>query len=225
MTEKQTRLVLLRLQSPRLHMFCAALEQKILDGWQIQVPAREGNTMFTVTLSKEVAIDSELPTKALWNCNDQFEPDVLEWLTPSQNEAQELTEAPYPPVDTLELIPTSKLSIEDEFKANLQEKLDNGLVDMKFTLNEDLTGAIVNDILKESNEMDKAIKNGQFEELKFDKRSASGFIIKEYSLEEVQKLSWQDLTKLNSDLGLQKGKKPEMEANIVEASKSKWGNL
>lgn len=194
MTEKQTRLVLLRLQSPRLHIFCGALEQKILDGWQIQVPARQGGTMFTVTLVKEVPIDSELPTKAVWNCNPQFEPQVLEEYNIAQNEVQELPEAPYPPVDTLELIPN-----------NTSVVIDANNISAAYII------ATTETVLPIVEKVEVA-------------KSASGFEIKEYSLEEVQKLSWGKLTQLNMDLGLQKGKKPDMEKNIVEASKAQWGN-
>lgn len=227
-----TKTVYLRLQTPRLQVFCAALEKKILEGWEISIPAREGNTMFTLTLSKEVSTDSELPTKAVWSCKDEFEPEVLEEGNIAVIKAQELTDAPYPPLDTLELIPAVN-TVEAEFAANLQEKIDNGLIDQKYTLTEDLTGVTLQDVLKEANIIDQAIKDGEFTELKFNDlpeelpkptKSSNGFELREYSLEEVQKFSWAELTKINADLGLQKGKKPDMEVNIVEASKTQWGN-
>ena len=165
-----TRIVTLRLQNPRLHIFCEAFQQKIIEGWKILVPARQGNTMYTITLSKEVPMDSELPAKAVWSCRLDFEPHVLEDVNVAQNEVQELVVAPYLPIDTLDLIPAPN------------------------TLSEEVA------------------------------KSESGFLIKEYSLEEVQKLSWQQLSKLASDLGCATGNKVEREAAIVEQSKLQWSS-
>lgn len=223
-----TRTTYLRLQSPRLHIFCEALEKKILEGWEIAIPAKQGGTMFSITLSKEVPVDSSLPLRASWNCKAEFEAQVLQEVDLPQNEVQELPEAPYPPLDTLELIPATNIDLNEELNlsnSSLSVAVDGNIAQIsqegEVVATYDLTNP-QDDVTLEVTVSDNI--NTPTTEVKLAK-SESGFIIKEYTLEEVQKLNWQQLSKLAADLGCATGNKVEREAAVVEQSKVQWGNL
>lgn len=198
-----TRTIYLRLQSPRLNQFCQAFEKKIIEGWRISSPARAGATMFIITLEQTVSIDSPLPAKALWNCKPEYESEVLE-EAPIVIE-KPLPDNPYPPLAPADLLPTGEVT-----------GLPTGVAD--------IIGGVTTDRPEETNSPTEPEQKLETETINKEvAKSQNGFIIKAYSLEEVQKLSWQDLTKINADLGLEKGKKIDMEVNIVEASKIQWG--
>lgn len=218
-----TRITYLRLQSPRLNLFCEAFEQKVKEGWVISSPARAGATMYIITLQKDVPINSPVPVKALWNCKPEHGIEVLESSEIEVDLVKEQPDEPYPPVNPIDLLPTGQLS---GFHKGVADIIGSIITDRP---NENINIEIT---VKETGNVEPVIIEGTIseeikpeEELKEDvAKSENGFILKAYTLEEVQKLSWQELTKLNADLGLEKGKKPVMEQNIVEASLSKWGN-